>query len=142
MPAHVVALVPRPIDPALDARWAAVVTHTHNLRVRQVPFADAKTQLIGWCDRHGVRAVGLGSPWEPVSGASYGRYEGPDRDLYYSGRLDPTALLDREAVEGLISELNERAPRLRWPATTSRYGRRRCGWPVSPFTSRSGSSSW
>lgn len=87
-----------------------MVTHTHNLRTGQVSFSDAKRQLLSWCGHHRVQALGLGSPWEPVSAASYARYEGPDRDLYYSGRMDPTTVMDRDQVEGIISDLNKDRP--------------------------------
>ena len=98
-----------PPDPARLAAWRAVATHTHNLRSRQVPPARAEANLVAWCRRHGVQAAGIGSPWEPVSAASYGRYEGPDRDLYYSGRLDPRTLRDEPSVRALFDRLNAAA---------------------------------
>ncbi len=110
MSVPITRITAHPPDPATVARWTSVVTHTHNLRSGQVPFPDAKRQLVDWCSRHGVGALGVGSPWEPVSAASYQRYEGPDRDLYYSGRIDPTTVMDREAVEGLIADLNRARP--------------------------------
>ena len=110
MSAQITRIAVHHADPATLARWTSVVTHTHNLRSGQVPFTDAKRQLVAWCARHGVGALGVGSPWEPVSAASYQRYEGPDRDLYYSGRIDPATVMDREAVEGLIADLNGARP--------------------------------
>ena len=93
--------------------WTSVLTHTHRWRWPRdratVPFEDAQRQLAEWCAQLGVRASGIGSAWEPVSLASYLRYEGPDRDLYYSGRVDPRTVMDTDAVYGLIDQLNRLA---------------------------------
>jgi hypothetical protein len=90
--------------------WLPVLTHTHRWRWPgdrpTVPFDEAQRRLVEWCAEFGVRAVGVGSPWNPVELASYVRYEGPDRDLYYSGRIDPHSVMDTSAVSGTIDQLN------------------------------------
>lgn len=106
---RLIALHPQPPAPELASRWAAVVSHTHCLRVRGVNPEQTLQQLLAWCRRHRVAAVGLGSPWEPVSGANYGRYETVDRDLYYSGRLKPQDLLDADSIGALFARLNRDA---------------------------------
>src|SRR3954469_15179981 len=110
MPASIIAVHPRPPVAADLARWSAVVTHTHNLRSSQVPFDAAKRQLADWCGRHGIGAVGVGSPWEPVSAATYGRCEGVDRDRYYAGAIDPASVRAREPIQRLLDDLNAARP--------------------------------
>lgn len=104
-----VAVSPGSPDPALLARWQAVIGHTHNLRSRQLAFEDAKRQLVAWTRDHDVAAVGVGSPWEPVSAAAYARYEGTERDMYYSGQLDVTTLMDRGPITELFADLNRQS---------------------------------
>lgn len=89
--------------------WAGVATHSHMLRCRELDFEGAKRNLVEWAGRNRVAAVGVGSPWEPVSGAHYGQYETVDRDLYFSGQVEPESVMDRPSVEGLIAELNARS---------------------------------
>ena len=90
--------------------WMSVLTHTHRWRWPDdratVPFEEAQRQLVEWCARLPVRAVGVGSAWEPVSLTSYLRYEGPDRDLYYAGRVDPRTVMYKDEVYGMIDQLN------------------------------------
>jgi hypothetical protein len=94
-------------------QWLSVLTHTHRWRwpndKASISFEDAQRQLAEACVRLGVRAVGVGSPYDPVELASYLRYEGPDRDLYYSGRMDPRTVMDEGAVSGAIDQLNKLA---------------------------------
>jgi hypothetical protein len=91
-------------------RWVTVLTHTHRWRWPDdratVPFEDAQRRLAEWCAQNGIKAVGVGSAWDPVSLATYLRYEGRDRDLYYSGRVDPHTVMDTGAVYGTIEQLN------------------------------------
>lgn len=95
---------------ALEQQWAAVLTHTHNWRwpgdKALAPYDETERELAAWCVRLGIRAMGVGSPWNPQQLASYVRYEGPDRDLYYSGQLDPQKLMDRESVAATLATLN------------------------------------
>lgn len=98
------------VEPAgLRRDWTGVLGHSHMLRNGGLPFEEAKAQLVAWTRRMDIAAVGVGSPWEPVSAAHYGQYEGPDRDRYFGGRVDPASVMDRDAVSGLIDDLNARA---------------------------------
>jgi hypothetical protein len=94
-------------------QWVTVLTHTHRWRWPNdhstVAFDDAQRLLAEWCAQSGIKAVGVGSAWDPVSLATYLRYEGPDRDLYYSGRVDPRTVMDTGAVYGTIDQLNRLA---------------------------------
>ena len=93
--------------------WVTVLTHTHRWRWPNdratVPFDEAQRLLAEGCAALGIKAVGVGSAWDPVSLATYLRYEGPDRDLYYSGRVDPQRVMDQDAVHGMIDQLNRLA---------------------------------
>ncbi len=101
---------PRPSREEIAKRWTTVLTHTHRWRWPDdratVPFDEAQRRLAEWCAANGIRAAGVGSAWDPISLATYLRYEGPDRDLYYSGRLDPHSVMDTGAVEAMIEQLN------------------------------------
>ena len=87
-----------------------MLTHTHRWRWPNdratVPFEDAQRQVAERCAQLGIKALGVGSAWDPVSLETYLRYEGPDRDLYYSGRLDPHTVMDLDAVHGVVDQLN------------------------------------
>src|SRR5690242_9264414 len=65
----------------LDRGWPAVVTHTHNWRFREGEaagsFSAAKRQLVRWCEKLGIRAIGVGSAWNPANEANFRRFEGP-----------------------------------------------------------------
>ncbi len=91
------------------ARWRSVVTHTHNLRTGRVGFEASKDRLLAWAERHGLDAVGVGSPWEPISRAHYLEHEGPRRDAYYAGRVDPESVMDRGPIAALFDDLNGRS---------------------------------
>ena len=95
--------------PDLWERWSSVLTHTHMLRSATAPFEQAKRDLVEMCRTRRIDAAGIGSPWEPVSAAHYGQYERPDRDLYYSGRVDPESVMDRESLARLFEDLNRAA---------------------------------
>ena len=94
----------------LDRSWPAVMTHTHNWRFSEGEnpgsFADAEEQLVKWCRTLGIRAVGVGSAWSPADEANFQRFEGPDRDLYYSGRFNQKSVMDVSGVNGVLENLN------------------------------------
>jgi hypothetical protein len=99
--------------PDLDRTWPAIVTHTHNWRFREgeTPgsFPVAEQQLVQWCRSLGIRAIGVGSPWSPAVAANFERFEGPDRDLYYSGRFDQKSVMDVKGVNAVLEDLNARS---------------------------------
>jgi hypothetical protein len=94
----------------LDREWPAVLTHTHNWRFREGEtagsFPAAEEQLVRWCRELGIRAVGVGSAWNPANEANFQRFEGPERDLYYSGRFDQKSVMDVARVNATLAELN------------------------------------
>ena len=96
----------QPPDGTLLAEWKAAACHSHHLRAGELEFADANRNLVSWCRTNSIRAAGVGSPWTPVSADHYRQYEGPDRDLYYSGSFDQRSVMDVEDIAGLFSDLN------------------------------------
>ena len=97
----------------LDREWPAVVTHTHNWRFREGEttgsFPAAEEQLVRWCRELGIRAVGVGSAWNPANEANFQRFEGPDRDLYYSGKFDQKSVMDVAGVNATLVDLNAKS---------------------------------
>ena len=96
---RLVSQTPGALPDDLRARYARVATHTHTIRSHDIDFESMKTRLVAWCRERGIRAIGLGSPWEPVSAATYGRCETVDRDRYYGGEIDPRSVMDRNAPD-------------------------------------------
>lgn len=94
----------------LDRSWPAVVTHTHNWRFSEdeTPgsFPVAEEELVNWCRKLGIRAVGVGSAWSPAVEANFQRFEGADRDLYYSGGFDQRSVMDVAGVNAVLANLN------------------------------------
>ena len=72
---RLVSQTPGALPDDLRARYARVATHTHTIRSHDIDFESMKTRLVAWCRERGIRAIGLGSPWEPVSAATYGRIQ-------------------------------------------------------------------
>ena len=87
----------------------AVGTHSH--LVRNIDAGDdvALANLIAWSRATGVGAVGLGSPWTHLSGLAYRRCEGPDRDRYFAGLVDPEPLLFRDDIAAMLKRANDAA---------------------------------
>src|SRR2546430_740215 len=91
----------------LDRDWPAGGTHAHNWRIREGEtagsFTAAEEQLVRWCRALGIRAVGVGSAWNPANEANFQRFEGPDRDLYYSGQSDQKSVMDVAGVNATLA---------------------------------------
>src|SRR5215475_3712365 len=91
-----------PPPPGLLEQYPAVLTHTHNWRFadgEQPPdFDESEKKLVDWCARLGIRAVGVGSAWDPANDAMFQRFEGPDRDLYYSGKFDQKSVMQTDHI--------------------------------------------
>jgi hypothetical protein len=102
---------PGPPPSGMLEQYPAVLTHTHNWRFAdggaRGSFEDAETNLVAWCDRLRIRAVGVGSAWDPENDAMFQRFEGPDRDLYYSGRYDQKSVMQAEHIRAVIGHLNK-----------------------------------
>ena len=96
----------RPLRKGERERWASVATHTHVIRGSRRDHARIHEELVEWCARHRIDAAGLGSPWESVSAESYLRHEGPERDRYYAGLVEPSSVMDREAVARFFDDMN------------------------------------
>ena len=96
--------------PELDRSWPAVMTHTHNWRFaageKPGSFPLAEQQLVDWSRKLGIRAIGVGSAWNPAVEANFQRFEGPDRDLYYSGHFDQKSVMDVAGVSQTLQYLN------------------------------------
>ena len=57
------------------ALYHTVSTHTHHMRGQKVlPIDETNENLITWCCNHKIDAIGVGSPWEPVSRKKYAQY--------------------------------------------------------------------
>ncbi len=102
------SLDPTPAASRPGERWLRVCTHTHMMRGALKP-PESHRALIRWCRAMNVDAVGVGSPWTPVNEETYLRYEGVDRELYYSGKMDQRSVREEPEVRGLIAELNKLA---------------------------------
>ncbi|NLE41224.1 MAG: hypothetical protein GX615_05275, partial [Lentisphaerae bacterium] len=88
-----------------DGGWAGIATHSHTVRSHSVDFEQAKRNLVEWARARGIAAVGVGSPWEPVSASHYKQCETVDRDAYFGGRIAPESMMDREPIEALLRDL-------------------------------------
>lgn len=95
----------------LLAQYPAVVTHTHNWRFTggesRGSFEETQQNLVKWCVRLGIRALGVGSAWDPENDAMFQRFEGPDRDLYYSGKFDQKSVMQTDHILAVIAHLNQ-----------------------------------
>lgn len=113
--ARLVSEKPGPPPAGLLAEYPAVVTHTHNRRFSgnepHGDFDEAEEKLVAWCARLGIRAVGVGSAWDPANDAMFQRFEGPDRNLYYSGKFDQKSVMQTEHIRKLIAYLNRLSDR-------------------------------
>ncbi len=87
--------------------WTGVATHSHMLRSHNVDYERAKANLVEWARKNKIGAVGVGSPWEPVSARHYGYYETIERDQYYGGLVPPQSVMDCEPIAALIDDLND-----------------------------------
>jgi hypothetical protein len=109
--ARLVSEAPGSPPQSLLAQYPAVVTHTHNWRFEHGEshgsFEDAENSLVAWCARLGVRAIGVGSAWDPENDRMFQRFEGPDRDLYYSGKFDQKSVMETGHIRGIIAHLNK-----------------------------------
>lgn len=97
----------------LDQSWPSVMTHTHNWRFadgeKRENFTVAEKKLVAWCREMGIRAIGVGSAWNPENLANFDLYEGPQRNLYYSGKFDQRSVMDVAGVRQLLQFLNDQS---------------------------------
>lgn len=95
-------------DPMAVATWSPVVSHTHLLRANLTPPAEVPLVINAWTRAHGVRAMGVGSPWEAESAAAYIACEGEDRDRYDAELMPREDTMCESAVHGIVDDLNRR----------------------------------
>ena len=92
--------------------WAKVASHSHMVRSAKIPQAESSAQLLAWERRHGVRAIGMGSPWTAANAETYRHWEHEGRDRYYAGLLSDAereAALGRADIEAAVRRANEAA---------------------------------
>lgn len=89
--------------------WSSILTHTHMLRTGRSGNIDVPTRLVEWCREFDIAGVGLGSPWDTVSGKNYGLHETVKRDAYYAGLIDPKSVMDCEVIQALFDQLNRQS---------------------------------
>lgn len=85
-----------------------VANHSHLVRNIDGADQDSHDCLFAWTRAHHVGAIGIGSPWSHKSGLNYRKHEGPERDRYYAGLIDPESVMDRDDIENMIRTLNEK----------------------------------
>ena len=109
-PARLISETPGSPPQSLLDQYPGVVNHTHNWRFEHAEshgsFGDAEKALVTWCAHLGIRAIGVGSAWDPENDAMFQRFEGPDRDLYYSGKFDQKSVMQTGHIRGIIAHLN------------------------------------
>ena len=89
--------------------WTRLAGHSHTFRAGLHGVETVKENLVAWSRRCHIDALGLGSPWEPVSARHYHVCETAQRDAYYGGAIPPDSVMDREAIAAFLDDLNRRA---------------------------------
>jgi hypothetical protein len=91
--------------------WCKVLSHTHTYSGRndhggteQPPGSYAN--LAAWCQRCGIDALGMGSPYTLQSASSYVRFDGDERDAYYRPDFDKQSLVEGGDVAGMLRQVN------------------------------------
>jgi hypothetical protein len=91
--------------------WWKVLNHTHTYSgkadhggVEQPPASYQK--LSQWAQRCGIDAIGMGSPYTPRTAANYMRFDGAERDQYYSPDFDKNALLAGDDISIMLRDAN------------------------------------
>lgn len=97
---------PAPAGSERPAR-TGVANHTHLVRNIDLPDRESHECLIEWVRANHVGAIGIGSPWSHRSGLNYRKHEGPERNRYYAGLIDPESVADRDDIEAMLRTLNE-----------------------------------
>src|SRR5688500_4955486 len=91
------------------AGWRSVLCHTHTYSGRDdhggpVKPPESYQRLADWAQRCGVDAIGMGSPYTPSSAQVYGRFDGKERDLYYSPTFDRRSVMATDEIERMLAE--------------------------------------
>lgn len=91
------------------AGWKSVLCHTHTYSGRgdhggPVKPPESYRRLADWADRCGVDAIGMGSPYTPVTARSYDRFDGAERDLYYSPQFDHRSVMSTDEIAAMLAD--------------------------------------
>lgn len=89
------------------AGWKSVLCHTHTYSGRgdhggPVKPPESYQRLAAWAEKCGVDAIGMGSPYTPVTSRNYDRYDGDERDVYYSPGFDQRSVMTHDEIEGML----------------------------------------
>jgi hypothetical protein len=100
---------------AADAiTWRSVLCHTHTYSGRDdhggpVRPPESYQRLAAWARELGVDAIGMGSPYTPRSAVNHGRFDGDDRDIYYSDSFDPVSVLQTDEINAMLADAQRSA---------------------------------
>ena len=90
---------------AEEVDFAKCAGHSHLCRKGNVTDGFCRERLLDWMKLHHVEAFGVGSPWTVSNRDLCRQNERADRDLYYAGRKDSEALMDRPGVNAMLADL-------------------------------------
>src|SRR5215469_743818 len=87
--------------------WRGVLNHTHTYSGQDdhggtVKPPQSYERLAEWAAQHGIDALGMGSPYTPKSAVTFKRYDGPERDRYYRGEVDPSSVMDGDEIDAML----------------------------------------
>ncbi|MEX0777679.1 MAG: CehA/McbA family metallohydrolase [Phycisphaeraceae bacterium] len=105
---------PREVPVRAARQWRRVLTHTHTYSGRAdhggaVAPPEAYHRLVDWALAQGVDAIGMGSPYTPATANMQRRYDGADRQAYYSGEVNPSELRQLDEVQRMLASLRNMA---------------------------------
>jgi hypothetical protein len=95
---------------AWPAGWCGVLTHTHTYSGRSDHGGVEKAprsyrEMAAWALRCGIAAVAMGSPYTAKSAATYDRFDGDERDLYYGPDFDKLSVCDADEIQTMLREV-------------------------------------
>lgn len=89
--------------------YQSITTHTHLCREVEVEDVKAQENLVGYCHKFNISALGVGSPWS-VDFLKLAKHHEKSRDLYYSSSNSNQDLLKTEEVTSVIQSLKHQCP--------------------------------
>ena len=94
------------------AEWHAVYTHSHTYSGRDdhggtLQPPENYRRLAEFCAARQVAALGMGSPYEPVTAREHAFYEGAGLADYLGGKVNQEELCRRELVAEVLRQTNE-----------------------------------
>ncbi len=90
--------------------WCGVLTHTHTYSGRSdhggtVRPPESYRQMAAWARRCHIGAVAMGSPYTSKSAATYDRFDGDERDRYYSADFDKLSVCDADEQRSMLEQV-------------------------------------